>query len=101
MKQKNDSLEYQISQIVQEAFEMAIKNQTILKPPEVEIVNQKPNNFLNIKEASEFTRLAKQSIYQLVSKRKIPFIKKGSRVIFERNVLEVWMKKSEKLTKIN
>ena len=96
MNEKPDTLAYQISQIVQEAFEMAIKNQTILKPPEVEIAHQKPNNFLNIKEASEFTRLAKQSIYQLVSKRKIPFIKKGSRVIFERNGLEDWMKLSKK-----
>lgn len=51
------------------------------------------DRFLTIKEASEFTHLAVQTLYQLKSERKLPFIKrKGSkRLYFSRNDLKSWM----------
>jgi len=53
-----------------------------------------PNDdILTIDQASEFTSLAKQTIYQLVSERRIPYSKrKGTkRLYFSRNELREWM----------
>ena len=51
------------------------------------------DKFLTIDEASEYTSLAKQTIYGLVSTRMIPFIKrKGSkRLYFSRNEIRDWI----------
>lgn len=45
---------------------------------------------LNIKEAAEFLRLAKSSLYGLVYQRRIPFRKHGSRLVFAQAELEAW-----------
>lgn len=52
--------------------------------------------YFNVAEAAEFTRLAKQTIYQKVSMRTIPFIKNGGRVIFKRSDLQDWMNEGSK-----
>lgn len=46
---------------------------------------------LSIEEAALFTRLAKQTLYSLSSQRKIPFYKRGKRVLFKRSELEQWL----------
>lgn len=52
--------------------------------------------YLNVTEAAEFTRLARQTLYQKVSARTIPFIKKGGRVIFKKRELQDWMNEDSK-----
>jgi len=48
------------------------------------------NLFLNIHEASELLRIAEPTLYDWVHKRKIPFRKHGSRLVFSRTDLENW-----------
>lgn len=48
--------------------------------------------FLTVKQVSELTGLAKQTIYTEVYKRSIPFIHFGPRLLrFEREKIEAWM----------
>jgi excisionase family DNA binding protein len=63
--------------------------------------NEMTDDLLTIEQASEFTSLAKQTIYQLVSERRIPFIKrKGSkRLYFSRIDLREWILTGRKNSK--
>ena len=58
------------------------------------------DDILTIEGACEFTSLAKQTLYQLVSERRIPFMKrKGSkRLYFSRNELKEWILSGRKKT---
>jgi excisionase family DNA binding protein len=46
---------------------------------------------LTIKEASVFLNLAQQTLYGFTSQRKIPFIKKGKKLYFNKVDLEKWL----------
>lgn len=46
---------------------------------------------LTIDEAAKFLKLAKQTIYQLTSKRAIPFYKRNKRIYFKRSELLAWL----------
>lgn len=46
---------------------------------------------LTIPEASEFTRLRPSTLYAYVEARRIPHLKIGSRVLFERDALADWL----------
>jgi excisionase family DNA binding protein len=48
------------------------------------------NELLNVKEASQFLDLAVQTIYGFTSANKIPYFKKGKKLIFKRSDLENW-----------
>jgi len=54
--------------------------------------------FLNIKQASEYLHLAKQTIYGFTSARTIPFIKRGKKLLFEKEALELWVLKGRQRT---
>lgn len=45
------------------------------------------SEILTIPEAAELTRLKPSTLYSYVEARKIPFLKVGSRVLFEREAL--------------
>lgn len=47
--------------------------------------------FYNIDETSEFIKMKKSSIYQLVFQRKIPFYKRGKILLFKRSELVKWI----------
>ena len=46
---------------------------------------------LTIDEAADFTRLAKQTLYDYVHRRKVPFLKAGKRVLFRKSELDTWL----------
>lgn len=50
---------------------------------------------LTVKEAADYLRLAESTIYKMVSRKDIPFLKIGTRVIFDRDTLSSW---TEELT---
>ena len=54
--------------------------------------------FLNINQASEYLNMAKQTIYALTSKRNIPFIKRGKKLLFRKSELETWLLEGRKKT---
>ena len=60
---------------------------------------QTKQNILTVEEAASFLKLAKQTVYQLVSARDIPFSKKGKRLYFQRHELEQWIAEGRKQTR--
>lgn len=57
------------------------------------------NEFLTIKEASNFLSLAPQTLYGFTSNRTIPFIKRGKKLYFQKSDLDKWLAEGRKLTK--
>ena len=47
---------------------------------------------LSFREACEFLKLSKQTLYSLVSNKTIPFHKRGNRLWFDRTELVNWLK---------
>lgn len=65
----------------------------IVKPPE------KEKELLTISEASELLMLSKSTLYQLNIRGKIPYFKKGKRVIYKRSELLDWLNQGKRMTK--
>ena len=51
--------------------------------------------FLNIQEASEYLGFAVHTIYGWTSQRRIPFVKIGGRLRFDRRKLDQWIEQFE------
>ena len=47
--------------------------------------------YLRVPQAAVYLGYAVKTVYRLVEERRIPHIKKGRTVIFDRNVLDKWM----------
>lgn len=48
---------------------------------------------LSIKEASEYLGLKVPTLYKYVCSKKIPYVKLGSRVLFDPEKLTIWIEK--------
>jgi len=51
--------------------------------------------FLNLDETSEFIKMKKSSIYQLVFHRKIPYYKRGKLLLFKKAELVRWIEEKK------
>lgn len=80
----------ELSEIIQQAVLLGLQNVNSTLPVAT-ASGLDLKEYLNVSEAADYTRLAKQTIYQKVSMRTIPFIKKGGRVVFKRKELQEWM----------
>jgi excisionase family DNA binding protein len=65
--------------------------QAIPKPEKI-----KP--FLSLTEAAELVGLSKSSLYQLTSKKQIPHLKRGGKLLFNRDQLIAWIQLSQQQT---
>lgn len=54
---------------------------------------------LSMEEAAEYLKIPKSTLYQLTSKRLIPFSKAGRRSIFRESELENWLHNRRKKTR--
>ena len=54
--------------------------------------------FFTIEEAAAFLKLAKQTLYQLVSKKAIPHYKRNKRLYFKRLELQEWIEEGKQVT---
>ena len=61
--------------------------------------NEKEDDFMTIQEAAKFLSLAVPSVYGLVYQRKIPHIKRGKRLIFEKKQIIEWLRSARQNTK--
>jgi len=52
-----------------------------------------PPKLLTVKDVSAITGLAPDTIYKMVSQRRIPFIKVGRLVKFKQGAIEAWIEK--------
>jgi len=49
------------------------------------------NKLLSVQETAESLRLAKITVYKMVSAKQIPFMKIGRRVLFDPSQLKEWL----------
>ncbi len=60
--------------------------------------NDDQDDFLTVSEVAAFLSLAKQTIYQLVSRNAIPSYKRFGRRYFSRQEVETWLLKGRSLS---
>jgi excisionase family DNA binding protein len=78
-----------------EEFRALIRNelQTVLNNvhgmPRVEV----DEGYLTVKQAAEFLKIVTGSLYNLISKNKVPFHKSGKKVLFKKSELTAWLAK--------
>lgn len=58
-----------------------------------------PATFLNAKQAAEFLQLSINTVYSKTSKKEIPHIKRGKKLVFKRADLEEWLNEGKNATK--
>jgi excisionase family DNA binding protein len=68
-----------------------------LTTPEAE-KGKTARGYLTVRGASEFLGIAEKTIYNLVSARKIPFLKLGGKLLFKANELTAWVEASRQLS---
>ena len=86
----------ELSEIIQQAVLLGLQN--VSSPlPQANANGLETKEYLNVSEAANYTCLAKQTIYQKVWTRTIPFIKKGGRLIFKRQDLIAWLEEDNGL----
>ncbi|QPH38685.1 helix-turn-helix domain-containing protein [Pedobacter endophyticus] len=62
----------------------------LLSPKEIS-TEVPENNLLNIQQAAQYLSLAVNTIYSKVSRKEIPYIKKGKRLYFFKDQLADWV----------
>jgi excisionase family DNA binding protein len=91
----------QMSEIVN-PFELLDKRLTRIESKIDSLTNQSSppplSEIGSISLATDITGLARQTIYQLVSARDIPFMKKGKKLYFSRTELTDWIKSGKRDT---
>ena len=60
--------------------------------------NVDQDDFMTVSEVAQFLSLAKQTIYQLVSRNAIPSFKRFGRRYFSRQEIEAWLLKGRSLS---
>jgi len=61
--------------------------------------NSEEDRFLTLPEAADFLGLAKQSIYGLICRQQIPYMKRQKRVYFSKAELTHWLESGRRLTR--
>jgi excisionase family DNA binding protein len=92
-------LEGFITQLKEEVREVVMSAVTAALAKEAPVSIGKPvSDILTIDEAADFLRKKKKTIYGLVAKKGIPFIKEGRNLRFSRERLETWIKSFQRKT---
>lgn len=101
MKESITHLQAFITELVNEAVHTALEQHQDASATELVENNQKAE-VLSADQAAEFLHIAKQTLYSMTSRRKIPFYKNGKKILFRRGDLEEWLNsgKHEQISKI-
>ena len=92
MKENFTHLQLFIEGIVKDAVETALtQNQELNASFQVQKQESNPIEILNADQAAEFLHLAKQTLYTLTHKKKVPFYKNGKKILFKKHELQEWM----------
>lgn len=83
----------ELHNIIKDAIAVAVQ-----QFPQPQLVSSAPD-YLTIEEAAALLNLAKPTIYSMVSKRAIPFIKKTKKLYFSKSGLNTWLAEGRKRTK--
>ena len=90
-----------ITELVNEAVQTAlVQRKDVVKQEQAD--QQVKAEVMNADQAAEFLHIAKQTLYSMTSRRKIPFYKNGKKILFRRGDLEEWLNsgKREQFSKI-
>ena len=90
MKESITHLEAFITELVNEAVQTAlVQHQESASTALAE--NKQNAEVHNADQAAEFLHIAKQTLYSLTSRRKIPFYKNGKKILFKKGELQEWL----------
>lgn len=64
-----------------------------------QIPAQKEREYMNLDECVDFTRQSKRFIYNAASEGRIPYVKRGNRLLFERAKIIAWLRDAERPVK--
>ena len=82
---------YRMSSDIRRLVELIQQNQTNSIPLD-------PDKLLTVQETAKFLSLAVPTIYGLIHREEIPFMKKNKRVYFSKQELLLWIKSGKKNT---
>lgn len=80
----------EINQFTVQEFKELVKK-SVHEALNGQVINNTPEKLIGIKEASDFLKIAPQTIYGLTSRLEIPHLKKGKKLLFRLSELEKWM----------
>jgi len=60
--------------------------------------SQKKDEYLTIEETAKYINMAVSSVYSFVHFKRIPYIKRGKRLIFEKLKIDEWLQAGRKQT---
>jgi len=95
MENKYSQLHHLIKELIQDVICEAIDQKRMTMEQQVEKPKSLLDDTLNADEAAKLLRIAKQTLYTLTSKRKIPFYKNGKKILFSKKDLEAWVIESK------
>lgn len=53
-------------------------------------------DYITVKELCDWIRLSRSKVYLLVSQSKIPHIKVGGKILFDREKIKIWIENQSK-----
>ena len=83
-----------IRDIVNGAVQSALEQQHEQRSHE-QIQSDHREEVLNADQAAAYLHIAKQTLYTLTSKRKVPFYNNGKKILFRRGDLDDWMNRGK------
>lgn len=54
------------------------------------------NQFITVKELSEWLRISRSQVYTMTSANEIPFSKVGGKILFDVAEIKIWIKNQQK-----
>lgn len=87
-------LEAFITELVNGAVQTALEQQQEKRSQEQIHIDHR-EEVLNADQAAAYLHIAKQTLYTLTSKRKVPFYKNGKKILFRRGDLDDWLNRGK------
>lgn len=79
----------EVRQVVREELQALLNNEA------GQVGANDQEGFININQAAEFLKVARQTLYTKTSAGSIPFTKKGKRLLFKKSELTAWLNNTE------
>ena len=83
--------ETEVRKMIREEVSASINNTNLSS-------NKKSPEYLTIEEVAKYINMAVSSVYGFVHTKRIPYIKKGKRLIFEKSKIDEWLQSGRRRT---
>ena len=68
------------------------------KIDDLKLIGPVKDEIFNVTETAKFLGIAKQTVYQLVSRNAIPVMKRAGKLYFSRQEIEKWLKANRRIS---